>query len=122
MITDYLTHRGYIGSINISLSDDVLYGKLMFIEDLIIYEARTIPDIKLNFINTIDDYLKSCQLLGRKPNKTTNGFLHLNINNTLYNRLIKAANKNNICVNDYIKKAIELNVSNDTNDVLTKII
>ena len=40
-----LTYKTYIGSIEVSVEDECLHGKILFIDDLITYEANTVQEI-----------------------------------------------------------------------------
>ena len=42
-------HNGYIGSIETSVEDDCLFGKLLFVRELVTYEAQTISGLKSEF-------------------------------------------------------------------------
>ena len=48
----------YIGDIQVSIEDDVLHGKLLYISALVTYEGQSVDDVKASFEEAIDDYLK----------------------------------------------------------------
>ena len=58
------SYKEYQGSAEISLEDDCLFGKLLFISDLITYEAQTVPALRLAFEAAVDNYLDQCAELG----------------------------------------------------------
>lgn len=62
-----LQYRGYSGSVDASVEDGVVYGKLLFIDDLVTYEADTERGIGQAFREAVDDYLETCAVLGRSP-------------------------------------------------------
>lgn len=70
-MTQQTTHayRNFIGSVQVSLEDNVLHGKLINITDLVSYEADTVPGLKLAFEEAVDDYIATCEKLNREPNK-----------------------------------------------------
>ena len=51
------THRGYEGSREYSVADNVYHGKIMHIDDLVTYEANTLGELKAAFEDAVDDYL-----------------------------------------------------------------
>ena len=59
-----LSYKEYQGSAEISLDDDCLYGKILLVSDLIIYEAQTVPALRLAFQAAVDNYLEQCAELG----------------------------------------------------------
>ena len=58
-----LNYKGYIGSVNYSVEDDCLYGRVMGLPKniTIIYEGESIKDLRTDFENAIDNYLNSCE-------------------------------------------------------------
>lgn len=60
MSNQSLCHRGYEGSAEVSLEDDCLYGKILFISDLVNYEAQTVPDLRKAFEEAVEYYLAHC--------------------------------------------------------------
>jgi predicted HicB family RNase H-like nuclease len=55
-----LKYKDYIGSIEYNPKDKCLFGKLLFIDDLISYEGEKINDLEHNFKDAVDDYIQSC--------------------------------------------------------------
>lgn len=68
-----LEYKGYTGSVNVNIEDGILFGKIECINDLVMYDAITVPDINTAFIEAVDDYLATCDELGREPNKVFSG-------------------------------------------------
>lgn len=66
-MSDLLEYRGYYGDTNVSVEDGVAYGKVLYINDLITYEANSIADIQHSFETAVDDYLRFCAKNNRKP-------------------------------------------------------
>ena len=58
-----LTYKGYHGTVDYSLEDDILYGKIMDINSSISYEGNTLDELKQDFKNAIDDYLNILHIL-----------------------------------------------------------
>jgi len=56
-----IQYNGYYGSVEISLEDNVLYGKLLFISPLITYEGSTAQELESTFKEAVDDYLADCE-------------------------------------------------------------
>lgn len=66
---ELLSHKGYNGSIETSLSNGVMHGKILFIGDLVTYEADSVSQLKAEFAAAVDDYLETCEAIGKKPEK-----------------------------------------------------
>ena len=54
-----LKYKGYFGSVETSLDDMVLHGKIECIADVITYEADSLPGLKEAFEEAVDDYLET---------------------------------------------------------------
>jgi len=61
-------YKNYHGSVNYS-NDDVVYGKLEGIRDLVSYEGRDVESLKKAFKDAVDDYLDTCKDAGREPER-----------------------------------------------------
>ena len=62
-------YKGCIGSIEASVEDKCLHGKLLYVNDLITYEAQTFAKLNTEFKKSVDEYLILCKQLHRAPNK-----------------------------------------------------
>ncbi|NLF41700.1 MAG: type II toxin-antitoxin system HicB family antitoxin [Bacteroidales bacterium] len=103
---DTLEHKGFLGSIEVSVEDDCLHGKILFIDDLVTYEADTPKGLKDEFVAAVDDYLETCRELGRQPNKPLSGTFNVRIGPELHQKLARYAVQNKNSINDEVKKAI----------------
>ena len=55
-MSDYLEYKGYYGSVEVSLDDNVLRGKILFVSDLVTYEADSVNGLRTAFEESVDDY------------------------------------------------------------------
>jgi predicted HicB family RNase H-like nuclease len=72
-MTEYLKYKGYHGTIEPQLEDNMLFGKIAFINDLVTYEAKDLVQLKKEFQTSVDDYLAFCAERGKQPNKPFKG-------------------------------------------------
>ena len=105
-MNNLMKYKGYFGSIEVSLEDGVIHGKLECINDLITYEASTVPDLKKAFEEAVDDYLETCEELGKKPEKTMSGTFNVRIGEELHKEAYLASKAQKMSLNDYVKNAI----------------
>ena len=56
-----LSHKGYTGSIEVSLEDNCLHGRVLFIEDIVTYEGETVDDLATSFKDAVDRYVTYCK-------------------------------------------------------------
>ncbi|ADW76126.1 HicB family protein (plasmid) [Rahnella aceris] len=106
-MNNLLKHKGYCGSVEVSLEDGTLHGKLECINDLVTYEAQTVSELQSAFEVAVDDYLETCQEIGKEPDRPMSGTFNIRIGQELHKKAYLAARNAGISLNDYVKKAIE---------------
>lgn len=62
-----LEYKDYIATVNFSAEDEVFYGKIEGINDLVTFEGSSVDELKQSFEDSVDDYLETCKELGKKP-------------------------------------------------------
>lgn len=65
-IGQFVEYKGYIGSIEYDLEDELLYGKLSNIEDLVNYHASNILELEKHYHEAIDDYIEFKKEVGKE--------------------------------------------------------
>ena len=74
-----LEYKGYQGSAELDLKTGVLFGKVLFVTDLVTYEADTVPALQNEFQLAVDDYLETCQQMGRNPQQPCSGLFNVRV-------------------------------------------
>lgn len=64
-----LEYKGYHAKIEYSAEDQVLFGKIEGINDLVNFESETADGIAEEFHSAVDDYLAFCEENGVSPDK-----------------------------------------------------
>lgn len=101
-----LTHKGYIGTVSFSADDEIFFGKVHGINDLVTFEGTSVREIKKSFKDAVDDYLETCAQLKKEPNKTFKGTFNVRLNPELHQKAAITASRKSITLNDFVKKAI----------------
>ncbi len=83
-MNNQLKYKGYIGSIETSLEDNCLFGKILFIKALVSYEGKTVAELDAAFHEAVDDYLATCQSLGQTPEKPCKGSFNVRVGHELH--------------------------------------
>jgi predicted HicB family RNase H-like nuclease len=63
--SDQLQYKDFIGSVNFSSNDQIYYGKIEGISDLVTFEGNSVQMLTLDFHQVVEDYIKDCKDLGR---------------------------------------------------------
>lgn len=105
-MNDILEYKGYYASLHFSSEDEVFYGKLFGIDDLVNFEGSSVKELKKAFQEAVEDYLEACKELGKEPNKTYKGTFNVRITTDLHKEAAFFAASHNISLNDFVKIAI----------------
>lgn len=103
-----LKYKNYLGSVEYNLTEKYLYGKILFIDDLIMYEGNTIEELESSFKEMVDEYLETCKELGKVPQKAYSGSFNVRTGATIHQALAEIAELENISLNKLI-----INIFND---------
>ena len=114
---DILNYKGYEGTTGIDMSRKVCRGKVLFIGDLVTYEAPSPPELQIEFEAAVDDYLETCETLGREPQKPLKGQFNVRISPALHKTATMRALADNVSLNDVVVRALEsfVNIQTDIN-------
>ena len=106
-----LEYKGYIANIAYSPDEEVFYGKIFGINDLVTFEADTAKALKPAFIEAVEDYLETCAEVGKDPDKVFKGVFNVRIPSSLHKDAANMAVKNQLSLNDFVSKAIHFAIS-----------
>jgi predicted HicB family RNase H-like nuclease len=106
MTNDLLQYKGYFGSIQYSAEDRSLYGKIEFIDDLVLYEGQSVPEVEAAFQSAVEDYLQSCADAGTDPNVTCKGSFNVRVGEKLHRDLAVEAMRNQQSLNEFIRSTL----------------
>lgn len=114
-----MKYKDFLGSVEICLKDKCLHGKILFINDLVTYEAADLNLIKKEFVEAVDDYIETCESLKIEPFKFFSGSFNVRIGSELHQKLATYAVKSNEKINTVVKNAIKeyLNESDSSQEV-----
>lgn len=97
-----LKYKNYIGSVEYDLTDKCLFGKILFIDDLVTYEGYTIEELENAFHEMVDDYLETCRTIGKEPQKAYSGNFNIRTSPEIHQALAEIAKMENVSLNKLI--------------------
>lgn len=103
-------HRGYFGSIEADAESEVLFGKLLFVNDLVTYEGENVVALKEAFVEAVEDYLETCSELGVNPERPMKGVFNVRIAPELHREAAVRAATMGVSLNDYVRQSIQMRV------------
>ncbi len=104
---DVMIYKDYIGSVHYSTDDEVFFGKIEGINDLISFEGSSVTELKAAFEEAVEDYLELCNLNGKEPEKMYKGSFNIRIRPELHKQAAQRALMEGKSLNQYVEEAIE---------------
>lgn len=106
MKSTLLSHKGYHGSIEPSVRDGNLKGHILFIDEMITYNASTIPELQEAFEQTVDSYLEDCARTGKFPQRPFKGQFNVRIAPQLHQNAVLRAEAEGTSLNNVVVRAL----------------
>lgn len=106
-MSNFLEYKDYLGTVEYSAENDILYGKVLGINGLISYEGESIQSLRTDFEGAVDDYLEMCREQGVQPQKTYRGSFNVRISPSLHKALALFAAAHNQTLNSTVEEAIK---------------
>ncbi len=104
---DRMEYGEFIGSVHYSAKDDVLFGKIEGINDLITFEGGSVKELRKAFKEAVEDYLALCEKSGKDPFKSFKGSFNIRIPPEMHKELFRKAMKEGKNLNQFVQEAIQ---------------
>lgn len=102
-----MTYKGYWAKIEYSDEDECFCGKVEGLKNnLILFEGKTVKELKKDFKNAIDHYLECCKNLKEQPEIQCKGSLNVRLGPELHNEAKIKSEEKHISINEFIKQAV----------------
>ena len=72
-VRDGLSYKGFVGSVDFNADDEVFYGKIAGVADLVTSEGTTVAGLAASFREAVEDYLVLCRTIGKPARKSYSG-------------------------------------------------
>ncbi len=114
---DVLKYKDYEGSAELDMTRGICRGKILFIDDLVTYEAASPASLQKEFEAAIDDYLETCVSLGKEPLRPFRGLFNVRVTPSLHRAAALRAAVDAVSLNDVVVRALDafLHVRADIN-------
>lgn len=107
MTKNSMEYSGYHARIEYSSEDKCFVGKVLGIEDTLVFDGESVAELEAMFHECVDDYLAMCREMGRKPDREFKGSFNVRITPELHRRAALAAEQRGISLNQYVIQALE---------------
>ncbi|MFH1514076.1 MAG: type II toxin-antitoxin system HicB family antitoxin [bacterium] len=104
---DTLNYKDFIGSVSFSAEDEVFYGKIEHVNDLITFESGDAHELKQAFEEAVDDYISFCEEKGVKPDKPFKGSFNVRVKPSIHKLAYQKAIQQGMSLNKFIETTLE---------------
>lgn len=106
-MTDRLKYKEFIGSVHFSAEDEVFYGKIDGINDLVTFEGTSVAKLKSAFREAVLDYVEICKETGKEVFRSFKGSFNIRVDPELHSKAFEVALLEGKTLNQFVKEAIE---------------
>lgn len=109
-MNNIIEYKGYQAIIEYSAEDATLFGKVLDVDDKIVFEIENPSEASEVFREIIDDYLEFCKENNKEPCKPYKGVFNVRISTDLHKSAVQAARRKNTTLNAFVESAIRAQV------------
>ena len=102
-----MEHKGFAARVEYSEDDSCFVGHIAGIRDVIGFHGESVTELRAAFEEAVDDYIATCQKLGRAPNKPYSGQFRLRLAPELHARAAMLAETRGKSLNAWVSEVIK---------------
>lgn len=106
-MSNTLTYKNYIGTVNFSEEDGIFFGKVIGITDSISFEGDSVDSLVEDFHNAVDEYLEFCAENDKEPQQQYKGSFNVRISPDLHRQASLMAQAQHISLNNLIEQSVK---------------
>lgn len=115
-MSNVLEYKGYTGTVEFSADDQVFFGKVAGIRDVVTFEGKSVAEINRSFKEAVDDYIESCKALGKDPDTAFKGSFNVRIKPRIHRLITERAQHSKITLNRYVESILEKEVLGESDE------
>jgi len=86
-----MIYKGYTARVEFDPRDDIFVGRVLGVQESIIFHGEAVKDLYADFAAAIDHYLADCAAIGREPQKPASDRLMLRVPPEVHAAAVRAA-------------------------------
>lgn len=106
-MNNLLKYKGYKAKIEFSADDNVLFGHLLGIDDIVSFHGETVEEVKQAFRESVDFHIEVCEKVGKRAKKNYSGKVMLRLPGKLHERIAEIAAASGKSINEWGKEVFE---------------
>lgn len=101
-----MNYKGYSARIEYDDADEIFFGRIAGITDGVSFHADTVKDLKAAFHEAVNDYIRTCAVIGKPPQKSYSGKLMLRVSPEVHAAAARAAELSGKSLNAWGEEAL----------------
>ncbi|MDR2146631.1 MAG: type II toxin-antitoxin system HicB family antitoxin [Tannerella sp.] len=102
-----LIYKDFIGYVQFSADDNVFFGKVEGINDLITFEGETVQELRDAFQYVVDEHIKDCEQENIPIEKSYKGSFNIRLTPDLHRKAAIFAKLRGRTLNAFVRESIE---------------
>jgi predicted HicB family RNase H-like nuclease len=104
---DVIIYKDFIASVSYAAEDEVFFGKIEGINDLVSFEGESTKELKQAFHDAVEDYIEICRENSKDVFKSYKGSFNVRIDPQLHRKISEMALLKGISLNQLVQTALE---------------
>ena len=101
-----MSHRGYFARVEFDPQDEMFVGHVAGLRDIVGFRAEDVASLKAAFREAVDDYLLTCERLGKSPDKPYSGRVMFRVAPDVHAQAALAAEVSGKSLNQFAEEAL----------------
>jgi len=101
-----MNYKGYQARVDFDPDDGIFVGRIAGIDDNVGFHADSVKGLLDAFHEAVDDYLETCEKIGKAPEKSYSGNVFLRVDEDTHARAAKAAELAGMSLNEFGEDAL----------------
>lgn len=106
-----MSYRNYLARIEYSDEDECFAGHIAGIRDVVCFHGESVSELRAAFEEAVDDYLETCEKLGKQPQRPYSGNVMLRLDPSLHAKAAMSAQAQGKSLNVWAQEALRKAVS-----------
>ena len=102
-----MSYKGYLARVEFSEEDDCFVGHIVGIRDVVGFHGESVSELRAAFEEAVDDYLETCERLGKEPQRPYSGKIMLRLDPALHAKAAISAQAQGKSLNVWAQEALQ---------------
>jgi predicted HicB family RNase H-like nuclease len=100
-------YKGYQGVVEFDYDANIFFGEVADLRDVITFQGTSVKELEQSFKDSIDEYLKFCDLLARTPEKPFSGQLIVQITPEIHRAITTHTKRANVSLDTWVSETFQ---------------